>query len=169
MSEKILVAIDDSDRSRSIFDRSLVLAKASQSELMLIHVLTILDNFYPGDTFISVSESAMRMYAERLKDRERAGIEKLRSLVAEATTAGVSADFIQNVGDPGKMICETAKTWNADLIVIGRRGLKGLNELLMGSTSNYVLHHAHCDVFTIQEVARTSPLQELPTVVACSI
>ncbi len=161
MFQKILVAIDDSDRSRSIFERSLALAKSNRSELMLIHVLTMLNDFYPGDTFIGIPASAMRIYAEQLELREQAGIEKLQSLAVEATTAGVPIDFVQKIGDPGKTICESAKDWNANLIVIGRRGLNGLSELFMGSTSNYVLHHAPCDVLTIQGIAQTLPQPEL--------
>jgi len=168
MFQKILVAIDDSESSHTIFDRALTLAKTNQSELMLIHVLTLLDDFYPGDTFIGIPASAMQIYAERLENREQAGIEKLRSLEVEATAAGVTTEFTQKIGDPGKMICEVANTWNANLIVIGRRGLSGLSELFMGSTSNYVLHHASCDVLTIQGIAQTMPLRKLPTILACS-
>jgi nucleotide-binding universal stress UspA family protein len=135
---------------------------------MLIHVLTVLDDFYPGDTFIGIPASAMQIYAERSEKREQAGIEKLQGFAVEATTAGVPIDFVQKIGDPGKLICETAKTWNADLIVVGRRGLNGLSELFMGSTSNYVLHHAPCDVLTIQAIAQTVPLRELPTILAGS-
>lgn len=158
MFEKILVAIDDTESSRTIFDRALVLAKANRfsrgeatpTTLMLIHVLTIVDHFYPSDTFIGITESAMRVYAKRLEIREQAGIEKLQSLASEAIAAGIHAEFTQNVGDPGKLICEIATNWNADSIVIGRRGLSGLSELFMGSTSNYVLHHAPCNVLIIQ-------------------
>jgi nucleotide-binding universal stress UspA family protein len=150
MFEKILVAIDDTKSSRTIFERSLMLAKVNRSALMLIHVLTIVDPLYPGDAFIGIPESAIQAHVKRLEIREQAGIEKLRSLAAEATAAGIPTEFTQNVGDPGKLICEIAKSWNANLIVIGRRGLSGLSELFMGSTSNYVLHHAPCNVLTIQ-------------------
>jgi nucleotide-binding universal stress UspA family protein len=153
MFEKILVAIDDTESSRIIFDRSLVLAKANRSALMLIHVLTIVDNVYPSSTFIGISESAMQAYTKWLEIRERDGIEKLRSLASEAISAGIRTEFTQNIGDPGKLICEIATNWNANLIVIGRRGLSGLNELFMGSTSNYVLHHAPCNVLIIQGAA----------------
>ena len=44
------------------------------------------------------------------------------------------------------MICELAKFWNADLIIMGRRGRSGLAEVFLGSESNYVLHHAPCSV-----------------------
>ncbi len=166
MFQKILVAIDDSESSHTIFDRALTVAKVDRSELMLIHVLTLLDDFYPGDTFIGIPASAMRIYAERLENREQAGIAKLRSLEVEATAAGVTTEFTQKIGDPGKMICEVSKDWNANLIVIGRRGLSGLSELFMGSTSNYVLHHALCDVLTIQGIARTGAQPELSKILA---
>jgi nucleotide-binding universal stress UspA family protein len=168
MFQKILVAIDDSESSRTIFARALILAKVDRSELMLVNVLTLLDDFYPGDTFIGIPESAMRVYTERLENREQAGIEKLRSLAAESTAAGVTTEFTQKIGDPGKMICEVAKDWNANLIVLGRRGLSGLSELLLGSTSNYVLHHAPCDVLTIQGIVRTLPEPKLRTILASS-
>ena len=43
-----------------------------------------------------------------------------------------------------------AKDWNADLIIMGRRGLTGLSEMFLGSVSNYVVHHASCSVLLIQ-------------------
>jgi nucleotide-binding universal stress UspA family protein len=157
MFEKILVTIDDAESSRSIFDEALMLTKVNQSSLMLIHVLAIVDNVYPGNTVIGISESAMQAYAKRLEIRERTGIEKLQSLASEAIAAGIPTEFTQNIGDPGKLICEIATNWNADLIIIGRRGLRGLSELFMGSTSNYVLHHAPCSVLTIQGNTQTLP------------
>jgi len=44
------------------------------------------------------------------------------------------------------MICELAIDWNADLIMMGRRGRSGIAEFFLGSVSNYVLHHAPCSV-----------------------
>jgi nucleotide-binding universal stress UspA family protein len=168
MFQKILVAIDGSECSRSIFDRALVLAKANRSELMLLHVLTLLDDFYPGEAYFAVTEAALNSYAEQLAQREQAQTQQLQLLKVEATAAGIPTEVIQKIGDPGKMICQTAKTWNANLIAIGRRGLSGLSELLMGSTSNYVLHHAPCNILIVREIDRTMPLRKLPTILACS-
>ncbi|MEO0355522.1 MAG: universal stress protein, partial [Cyanobacteria bacterium P01_A01_bin.3] len=50
-------------------------------------------------------------------------------------------------------ICEIAKDWDADAIAIGRRGLGAIGELLVGSVSSYVMHHAHCSVFVINNRA----------------
>ncbi|MEO1430250.1 MAG: universal stress protein [Cyanobacteria bacterium J06633_8] len=68
----------------------------------------------------------------------------------QATKLGVKTEFSQNVGEPSRMICDIARNWEADVIVIGRRGRRGISEFVMGSVSNYVFHHAHCSVFIVQ-------------------
>jgi nucleotide-binding universal stress UspA family protein len=164
MFHKILVAIDNSESSRKIFERALILAKTGRSELMLMHVLAPIDDLYPGAAFIGLPESALKVYANRWQEREQAGIKHLQLLEEEATAARIPTEFTQNVGDPGKLICEVAKAWDADLIAIGRRGLSGLSELFLGSVSNYVLHHASCDVLTVQ--CRDRTLSQLKTATA---
>lgn len=47
-------------------------------------------------------------------------------------------------------ICKLAKSWEADLIVVGHQGMSPLQELARGSVSNYVMHYAPCSVLTIQ-------------------
>jgi nucleotide-binding universal stress UspA family protein len=166
MFEKILVAIDDTESSRIIFDRSLVLAKAGQSELMLMHVIIPVNDFFPGDTFMLIPTSVSTGTTDRRQEQEQAGLDKLQLLESEATAAGIRTEFTQHVGNPGKLICEVAQTWNADLIVIGRRGLSGLSELVMGSVSNHVIHHSPCDVLTIQGNTRTLPQLKIAETVA---
>jgi nucleotide-binding universal stress UspA family protein len=92
----------------------------------------------------------MQAYWERWQDRQQDGIRRLKALGAEAITVGVEMEFTQSVGDPSKMICELAETWQSDLIVVGRRGVSGVSEFFGGSVSNYVLHHAPCHILTLQ-------------------
>jgi nucleotide-binding universal stress UspA family protein len=75
----------------------------------------------------------------------------LQSLAREATNAGVRAEFQQISGSPSRTICRLASDWQANLIVIGHRGRSGLSEILLGSVSNYVLHHAPCSVMLVRE------------------
>jgi len=51
------------------------------------------------------------------------GLELPRSRTDEANAAGVNAEFTQNIGSPGRTICDLARTWGADLIGMGRRAL----------------------------------------------
>lgn len=55
------------------------------------------------------------------------------------------------------MICDVARSWKADLIVLGRRGYSGVKELFLGSVSNYVLHHTPCSILTVQGAVPLTP------------
>ena len=102
----------------------------------------------------SILEAYDRHWHE-LERQQQQRLEVMRSLTEEATTAGVNTEFIQTLGDPGETICNLAKTWSADLIVVGSRGLTGLKEMILGSVSNYVTHHAPCSVLIMLKTADT--------------
>ena len=70
----------------------------------------------------------------------------MKNPTREATAARVSTEYTQLAGNPGRIICELASSWSADLIIVGSRELKGLKEIFLGSVSNYVTHHAPCSV-----------------------
>ncbi|MEL6910326.1 MAG: universal stress protein [Cyanobacteria bacterium J06629_2] len=53
-------------------------------------------------------------------------------------------------GQLSSTICEFAHSCQADVIAIGRRGHSGLQEMFLGSVSNYVVHHAPCSILLVQ-------------------
>jgi nucleotide-binding universal stress UspA family protein len=163
MFNKILAAIDASESSKQVFDTALSLAKLNNAELMLLHVISPLDEGYPtlmfpgaADVYPTLYEEAVKSYKQQWQEFEQRSLDILRSLASQAREAGITVEFSQSTGDPGKNICNTARIWEAGLIVIGRRGHKGLSELLLGSVSNYVLHHAPCSVLTLQGITHAS-------------
>ncbi|MEO1373567.1 MAG: universal stress protein [Cyanobacteria bacterium J06635_10] len=169
MFNRILVAIDNSFRSQQVFDEAVFLAKATDSNLMLLHILSPLDEQYIDPLFLQPSilypelqgnNSKAANDWEKLKNNR---LNWLRWLCEEATRLGINAEFSQNVGEPSRIICDMARNWQADLIVIGRRGRRGINELLMGSVSNYVLHHAPCSVLTVQGIIPSTEEQQQTT------
>lgn len=157
MFKKILVAISPTTSDDSILQEAIQLAKLSGGSLMLLHVLSPMDAGYPtpvypgpDSIYPGLHEEAIQAYAQQWEVYERQGLEFMQKLAKEISDAGVSAEFTQNPGDPGRKICTLAQTWGADLIILGRRGYTGLKEFFLGSASNYVLHHAPCSVLTIQ-------------------
>ncbi len=52
-------------------------------------------------------------------------------------------------GDPRRVLVETAKQEDADLVVIGKRGRNRIGELLLGSTAEAVSRGAHCPVLVV--------------------
>jgi nucleotide-binding universal stress UspA family protein len=153
----ILVAIDRSPASERVFTKALALAEVSQSTLILLSAIEIdyaasylNPPIYPGSESITISEAAMKLYLERQESERAEGLAFLQDLVARAKAVDIIAEISQHLGDPGRSICDVAKARSVDLIIVGRRGHRGLNELFLGSVSNYVLHHAPCSVLTIQ-------------------
>jgi nucleotide-binding universal stress UspA family protein len=53
-------------------------------------------------------------------------------------------------GNPGMMIIDFVKQNDADLVVMGSRGLSGLKELFLGSVSHYVVQKAPCPVLIVK-------------------
>lgn len=156
MFQKILVALDTSKNSKLVFEQALSLAKLTSANLMLLNVLSpdesgigetmMLSNmdYYPG-----WGDEAMKKYAQELENHKEEGLQMLQEFCSQANNENITTEFTQNVGSPGKLICKLAENWNGDLIIIGRRGLSGITEFLIGSVSNYVLHHANCSVYII--------------------
>ncbi|WAL58272.1 universal stress protein [Thermocoleostomius sinensis] len=156
MHQKILVAINHSTGSEQVFEVALELAKATSAKLMLLHVLSSdetggFDLLSMGIPYASLAVSELaKTHRKQWEAYEKKSLELLRSYAEKAAAADVPTEFTQNFGDSGRVICKIAETWEADLIVIGRRGLTGLEEWLSDSVSNYVVHHAPCSVLIVQ-------------------
>lgn len=175
MFTKILVALDIKEDYTHVFNQALDLAVATRADIHLLSVLTesydylVPTRYYPGsmgyvtsmdDTFWSNSQTELKEIKER-------GIRTLTRLCSQANDKGVQAGFSQVDGEPGKVICEHAKSQAADLVIVGSHGRRGLNELLVGSVSSYVMHRAPCSVMIVHtEVSTEESAQDLADLTA---
>lgn len=154
MMNKILVALDNAQDNKLVFDTAISLARSTGATLMLLHVLAEDEPSYPiissYDYYPVLDNYDYELYKEKFADYKQQGIDFLQAKVKEAKTAGINTEFIQLTGNSGRSICELASTWSADLILVGSRGLKGLKEMFLGSVSNYVTHHAPCSVLIVR-------------------
>ncbi len=159
---KILVALDHSEVSQQVFEQALNLAKATNASLMLVHVSPFDQGYpspvYPGaySIYPTLNAEIVKEYMKEWEKAQQKGLEYLRSLTGQATAAGVPTEFTQGLSNPSRTICELAQTWGADLIIMGRRGHRGVKEIVLGSVSNYVLHHATCSVLIMQGQLKVS-------------
>ncbi len=137
---KIVVPTDFSEPSDEALRRGLLLAKAFDAEVHLLHVLepviyfeTDLLSLYPVDEMIEVM---------------RAGVKRRLKKQVAKVGGEVITHLLEAVGDPGRAICRFSEEMPADLIVIGRHGRQGVIEhMLIGSTAERVVRHAPCSVF----------------------
>ncbi|MFM8293491.1 MAG: universal stress protein, partial [Microcystaceae cyanobacterium] len=97
-----------------------------------------------------------QMIQERLKQETTHAQAWLQQQSETAIAAGIPTETQIQIGEPGRYVRDLAKEWQADLIIIGRRGLRGFQELFLGSVSNYVLHHAPCSVLVVQATPTSS-------------
>lgn len=157
MYQKILVAIDNSTLTEQVFAQALALAKPLQARLMLLHVLSMEEEGYPEFPAIpslhyypGLSDLPLEAYRRQWESYEKRGLSRLQAFAEQAREAGVQADVNQISGAAGHLICEIGQSWDADLICMGSRERAGLSELLLGSVSNFVMHHAPCSVLVMR-------------------
>jgi nucleotide-binding universal stress UspA family protein len=69
----------------------------------------------------------------------------------ELRSQGVEVGTHAREGEPASVIMDVAEEQQADLIVVGARGLTGLQRFLLGSVSSKLAHHAPCSVMIVRE------------------
>jgi nucleotide-binding universal stress UspA family protein len=82
-----------------------------------------------------------------LGDDERVAAEEVVRRAGERLAqAGVSASAVARLGEPADALLAMAEEVEADLIVVGNRGMTGMRRYLLGSVADRVAHHAPCSV-----------------------
>lgn len=152
---KILVAVDESEPGHHSLHQALQLINLREATFLLLSVEAPVmmppmpsASFGPGvlDTDISSSwdEAALLKLQEQ---RTQSTIQWAQHLCEQA---GVQYVTQTEFGDPKHVICEVAKHENPDLIVVGSHGYGMVERVLIGSVSDYVVHHAQCPVLVVR-------------------
>lgn len=167
--KKILVALELSPADSPILETAIDLGLTQRASLLLIHCLSditemaMLPQSGMGTgtglvggvmgTGMSPVAANLEVIEEANKTRDRQAQESLKEYSQQVKAQGVKVSFecYASLGDTGSQICDAARESKADLILMGRKGHSGLTEALMGSASNYVLHHAPCSVLVVQK------------------
>ncbi len=144
MFQRILVPVDGSGPSRDAVGLAVATAAAVGGSLVFCSVV---------DSDRIVMECAAMPFVdptpsiEGLKARAN---EALAAAVARAESAGVRAERMLKEGEPVKTVLAVAHQYNADLIVMGSHGRRGLQRLLLGSTTEGVLREADLPVLVMR-------------------
>jgi nucleotide-binding universal stress UspA family protein len=110
-------------------------------------IVSIIDQMLPAmDPWYASGELIARMLDENKKQCEEA----VRSAHNIVSGAGLAAATSVLSGTPKWQIIDDAKDWNADLIVLGSHGRRGLTSVLLGSVSEAVATNASCSVEVIR-------------------
>ena len=148
---KILLAVDDSEKSELATRRAIDLADTAGSELYVVYVRQ-LPNFLMNDPDI------MGFYRKLYDEIEQESLEILWRLTWQVKLSGGDvAGANLKIGNVAEEIVQLAKDLEADLIVMGSRGvsLDDGHDRLVGSVTERVLHRAPCPVLVIRAEATT--------------
>jgi nucleotide-binding universal stress UspA family protein len=137
---KILLATDGSRDAELALRTAVDLANSTNSEL---HVVTVAPGYPSYDVRNPSVVEYLRQRAENILEDQTRKIEQAGGEVAQKHLR-VSERY------RAEQIVRVAQDIEADLIVMGSRGLGGIRRALMGSVSDSVVHHAHCPVLVVR-------------------
>jgi len=137
----ILLAADFSEHGETVANRAKDLSERYQAKLSIVHVM---DNLLITDAaYGSTIPFDLDLTAELM-----AAAKKRLANLADKLNIAEDCRWMET-GSPKLEIIRVAEENNVDLIVVGSHGRHGF-ALLLGSTANGVLHHAHCDVLAVR-------------------
>ncbi|MBD2774833.1 universal stress protein [Iningainema tapete] len=139
MLKTILVALDDSDIKDKVIETLQQLMVSEDTKVILSHVFPTLESQIeiPADRPLSATPALSYLQVEK----------QLQSYQAQLS---VKSELEMVTGDPAEEIIRLANIYKADLIVIGSRGLTGMNRIVQGSVSGEVVEQAPCSVLVVK-------------------
>jgi nucleotide-binding universal stress UspA family protein len=146
MYKKILVPLDGSATADAGLAAAIKLAQALGSRLRLVHVVEELGHVSGYEQFGAHADDLMKRIDEN-------GKQLLRERAATVKAAGVEADtalFNKFGNHLAETVAEAARTWKADLIVVGTHGRRGVGRVLMGSGAEQIIRQAPVPVLVIR-------------------
>lgn len=147
MYKKIMIAIDDSDTSRCALAEAIHIAKTYGAALCITHVadetlMGMHHRTFSTTLNLDHARQAICDAGSKLLDeaaQQAAGLTVERKLL-EASTKRVS-----------EVIVDAAQQWQADLIVVGTHGRRGLERLIIGSVAEQLVRLAPASVLLVRK------------------
>ncbi len=151
----ILCPVDFSDQSREALRAAGGLAADPASRVTVLYVqdptIAGAEAIVFPDHSLSDLRAEVKTFAARVLTAERASAPTTR--------------YVATVGNPGREILALATRSRCDLIVMGSRGLGGVRKLLLGSTTDRVIHRAVVPVLAVRSMPRARRQARAPAIV----
>jgi len=141
MHPKILVPVNDSESAERTIAAIIANKERFPVTLTLLHVVDtdkLAYRMIPDFQVGMIQEKALQV-----------GELTLNRIKEKFNMAGISTIARLETGAPREVIARIANEESFSLLVIGRRGMGEIRDVLFGSVSNHVLHHVTCPVLLI--------------------
>jgi len=150
--KKVLIALDYDPSAQKVAEAGYSMAKAMNAGVVLLHVIS--DPVYYSSTeyspimgfngYTNILPSQMEDNIEAIKKASLQFLDKSRHHLGDKTIQTVVGE-----GDFAESILKVAKDMHIDIIVMGSHSRRWLDEILMGSVTENVLHHSTIPLFIV--------------------
>jgi nucleotide-binding universal stress UspA family protein len=145
MFDRIVVGTDGSETANEAIKEAIEIAKMADSKLEIVSAYQPV----PQDRLREEGEGLAGDISHVVNPREDVNI-VLEQAKAQAKQEKVDVVTHPREGDPADAILDVAEENNADLIIVGNKGMTGAKRFLLGSVPNKVSHHAPCDLIIVR-------------------
>ncbi|MCH4158486.1 MAG: universal stress protein [Acidaminococcaceae bacterium] len=139
--KKILVPVDGTVPSRHAISMAIYLAQACDAEITLLTVIDL-------NKHISAFEQVSTGGYIPAEVKEKAY--QLQAELMHEIPNSVRAKMLIEIGAPAEKVVEICATQHFDLIILGTRGRTELKSFMLGSVSEYTLHHTTLPVLVVK-------------------
>lgn len=149
--KKILIALDYGPTAKKVAETGFALAKVMNAEVTLLHVISD-PVYYSSTEYSPIMGYTGNVEMAQFQLDSIAGLEKASQNFLDKTKLHLGDKSIETIvmeGDFADAILQTAKKTHASLIVMGSHSHKWLENILMGSVTEKVLHHTTIPLFII--------------------
>lgn len=146
MYRRIVVGTDGSSTADRAVEVAGELARLSGAEVQVVTAYRPVR----AAVMAGVSASGGMLAPAWLGDDERIAAEEVvRRAKERLEGTGVAVHAIARLGEPADALLAIAEELDAELLVIGNRGISGVRRYLLGNVADRVAHHAPCSVYIV--------------------
>jgi nucleotide-binding universal stress UspA family protein len=148
MYKRILVAVDDSKLAEDTLREALGLAKVHSAQVRVVHAIES-PYAYPESWYTEGREDLERL--RRIWRRAGQRVLERADALARQTGVGVETALLElDSQRVSRVIVDDATRWQADLVVVGTHGRRGVEHLLLGSVAEAVARTAPGSVLLVR-------------------
>jgi nucleotide-binding universal stress UspA family protein len=149
--KKVLIALDYNPTAQKVAEVGFSMAQAMHAEVTLLHVISDL-MYYSSTEYSPIMGFGGYMNMDSLQLDSIDGLKKATQHFLDKSKRHLGDKTIQTLikeGDFAESILNAAKELHADIIVMGSHSRKWLENIVMGSVTEKVLHHTSIPLFII--------------------
>jgi nucleotide-binding universal stress UspA family protein len=152
MFDVIVVGTDGSETAAVAVDKALEIAQLAGAKVHVVHAhrLVSAGQLAASTTYGAAPNVDIDKVNEGIEAHSRKMVD---GIAAQAAQAGVTCETHLREGDPAHALIDVAEQVNADLLVVGNRGMSGVRRML-GSVPNKVSHHCPCTLLIVDTTAQ---------------